>query len=74
VAGASTVEGTAGAAPEPAGCAGGHVDCPRLSWVQLRASTDRDGCWPHCGTAVVSNSEGGRAGTGSKGSQEEEED
>lgn len=32
VATASTVEGTAGAAPEPAGGAGGHIDGPRLSW------------------------------------------
>jgi hypothetical protein len=46
---ASAAEGTAGTAPEPAGGASGHVDGPRLSWVQLRASADRDGCRPHHG-------------------------
>ena len=70
---ASTVEGTAGAAPEPAAGAGRHVDGPCLAWVQLRAPADRDACRPHCVTTIVLYGEGGCACTGSEGGEEEED-
>ena len=70
---ASAVEGTAGAAPEPAAGAGGHVDGPCLAWVQLRAPADRDACRPHCVTTIVLYGEGGCACTGSEGGEEEED-
>ena len=70
---ASATEGTVGAPPEPAGGASGHLDGPRPSWVQLRASADRDGCRPHRVAAVVFDGEGGRTSTGSEGCEDEEE-
>lgn len=69
----SLVKGTAGAAPEHATAAHGHVDGPRLAWVQLRATADI-ARRPHCVTAVVCNGEGGCACTCSNGGQEEEEE
>lgn len=65
----TTAEGAACAAPEPAGCAGGHGDGPRLSWVQPLASAGRDDCWPHRVVTVVFDGEGGRAGIGGQGSE-----
>jgi len=70
---ASAAEGTARASPEPAGGACRHIDSPCLSWVQLRASADRDGGGPHRVVAVVFDGEGGGAGTGGEGCEEEEE-
>jgi hypothetical protein len=43
---APAVEGAAGAAPEPAAGAGGHVHGPRLALVELRAAARPPGCPP----------------------------
>lgn len=70
---APAVEVATGAAPYPAGAgAGGHVEGPRLPRVQLHAAADRDGRRPHREGTSVRDGEGGRAGTGDEGDEEEE--
>lgn len=71
----AAAERAAGAAPDPAAAGPGrHVDRPRPPGVELRAADDRDTCWPHCESAVISYGEGRGAAACCEASEQEEED
>lgn len=73
VAASAAIEGTEGAAQDPAGAvAGRHVECPRLAQVEPRAAANWDGRRPHHEAAAVVYAKGGRAGTGGERCEEEE--
>lgn len=67
------VEGAPRAAPYPAAGADGHVEGPRLAWIELHAAADRGRRRPHREAEVVGDPEGGSASPGGEAKEEEEE-